>query len=194
MISDEILTERMAQGDQEAFEIVVTRYHGPLLSFLTGHLHDRYKAEDFVQETFLRLIRHLRKHGELAQLRPWLYKVALNLCRDFWRTSLFRNEQLAPENMPESVDLSPDAQAIMEQEVLNAQLVSILQTLPDIQRQIVSLRFFHELKLHEIAEIEELPLSLVKSHLYGALRKLKRILDSQQENPEKEARRYEDIF
>lgn len=194
MVSDEILTERMAQGDQEAFEMLVTRYHGPLLSYLTGQLHDRTKAEDFVQETFVRLIRHLRKHGELAQLRPWLYKVALNLCRDYWRTASFRNEYLAQEEMPESIDTSPDAYSLIEQEVVNAQLISILQTLPDIQREIVSLRFFHELKLQEIAELEELPLSIVKSHLYGALRKLKRILDSQQEEKEKEVRSYEDVF
>lgn len=176
MISDQQLTERMALGEQEAFELLVTRYHGPLLNYVTQQLKDRSKAEDIVQETFIRLIRHLRQHGGMEQLRAWLYKVALNLCRDYWRSAAFRSEHTAAEDMPEDADPGPGAEELLERQETARQIAATLEHLPDIQQEVVRMRFFHDLKLQEIAELMEIPLSSVKSHLYGALRKLKRVL------------------
>ncbi|MNO54487.1 ECF RNA polymerase sigma-E factor [compost metagenome] len=176
MISDQRLTQRMAEGDQEAFEMLVTRYHGPLLSYVTQQLKDRSKGEDIVQETFIRLIRHLRKYGGLEQLRPWLYKVALNLCRDYWRSAAYRSEQIAVDELPDDADPSPGAEELLERQETVEQLSNSLAWLPDVQQDVIRMRFFHDLKLHEIAELLDIPLSSVKSHLYGALRKLKRAL------------------
>ncbi|WP_019637598.1 RNA polymerase sigma factor [Paenibacillus fonticola] len=176
MISDQQLTERMALGDQEAFELLVTRYHGPLLNYVTQQLKDRGKAEDIVQETFIRLIRHLRQHGGMEQLRAWLYKVALNLCRDYWRSASFRSEHTAAEEMPDDADPAPGAEEMLERQETARQIAATLEYLPEIQQEVVRMRFFHDLKLQEIAELQEIPLSSVKSHLYGALRKLKRVL------------------
>ncbi|WP_334076192.1 MULTISPECIES: RNA polymerase sigma factor [Paenibacillus] len=181
MISDQQLAERMAQGEQEAFELLVTRYHGPLLSYITQQLGDRAKAEDLVQETFIRLIRHLERNGALDQLRPWLYKVALNLCRDYWRSASFRSEYAAADEMPEDTDPSPGAEELLERQEAVEQIAESLAWLPEVQQNIVRMRFFHELKLQEIAEMLEIPLSSVKSHLYGALRKLKRALSKSSE-------------
>lgn len=181
MISDQQLAERMAQGEQEAFELLVTRYHGPLLSYITQQLGDRAKAEDLVQETFIRLIRHLERHGSLDQLRPWLYKVALNLCRDYWRSSSYRSEYASANELPDDPDPSPGAEELMERQETVEQIAESLTWLPDVQQDVVRMRFFHDLKLQEIAETMDLPLSSVKSHLYGALRKLKRILSKRAE-------------
>jgi len=56
-----------------------------------------------------------------------------------------------------------------------------LEWLPEIQQEVVRMRFFHDLKLQEISELMDIPLSIVKSHLYGALRKLKRVLVKREE-------------
>ncbi|MNJ37626.1 RNA polymerase sigma factor YlaC [compost metagenome] len=154
----------------------MTRYHGPLLNYVTQQLRDRGKAEDIVQETFIRLIRHLREHGGMEQLRAWLYKVALNLCRDYWRSASFRSENTAAEEMPDDADPAPGAEELLERQETAKQIAATLEYLPDIQQEVVRMRFFHDLKLQEIAELLEIPLSSVKSHLYGALRKLKRVL------------------
>lgn len=181
MISDQLLAQRMAAGDQEAFELLVTRYHGPLLSYVTSQLKDRSKAEDIVQETFIRLIRHLKRHGGMDQLRSWLYKVALNLCRDYWRSASYRSEYTAAAELADDADPSPRAEELIERQETVRQLAESLAWLPEVQQEVVRMRFFHELKLHEIAELLELPLSSVKSHLYGALRKLKRVLGKSDE-------------
>ncbi|GIP13024.1 MAG: RNA polymerase sigma factor [Paenibacillus macerans] len=176
MISDQLLVERMAAGDREAFELLVTRYHGPLLSYVTNRLKDRSKAEDIVQETFIRLIRHLKRHGGMEHLRPWLYTVALNLCRDYWRSASYRSEHGGADELPDDVDPSPQAEELIERQETAQQLAESLALLPQVQQEVVRMRFFHELKLQEIAEMLEMPLSSVKSNLYSALRKLKRAL------------------
>lgn len=179
MISDQVLSERMAAGDQDAFEMLVTRYHGPLLSYTSNQLQDRQKAQDIVQETFLRLIRHLRQHGALEHVRSWLYRVALNLCKDYWKSSAYRSEGLAGEEFPERSDPSAGAEELIEQQETTKEIAASLETLPEVQRNIVSLRFFHDLKLQEISELLDLPLSTVKTHLYNGLRKLKKVMIAQ---------------
>ncbi|RRJ62037.1 RNA polymerase sigma factor [Paenibacillus oralis] len=176
MISDQLLVQRMAAGDREAFELLVMRYHGPLLSYVTNRLKDRSKAEDIVQETFIRLIRHLKRQGEMEHLRPWLYTVALNLCRDYWRSAAYRSEYAGTDELPDDLDPSPQAEELVERQETAQQLAESLAWLPQVQQEVVRMRFFHELKLHEIAEMLEMPLSSVKSNLYSALRKLKRVL------------------
>ncbi|WP_223067759.1 RNA polymerase sigma factor [Paenibacillus caui] len=177
MITDEELVKRMVQGEQEAFEMLVTRYHGPLLSYSAQQLNDREKAKDIVQEVFIRLIRHLRLHGELEHVRPWLYKVVLNLCRDYWRSAAFRSETVAHGEMPEHADLDHDVPGILERREMAAEVAACLDSLPEQQGNIIRLRFLQDLKLQEIAELLDIPLSSVKSNLYSGLRKLRRIME-----------------
>ncbi|MFC7678482.1 RNA polymerase sigma factor [Paenibacillus sp. GCM10028914] len=176
MISDQELSERMAAGDQEAFELLVTRYHGPLLSYISNQLQDRQKAQDIVQETFVRMIRHLRQHGALEHVRSWLYRVALNQCKDYWKSSAYRSEGLAGEEFPERPDPSVGADEMLERQETTQEIAASLEMLPTVQQNIISLRFFHDMKLQEISELLDLPLSTVKTHLYNGLRKLKKIM------------------
>lgn len=176
LISDQLLSERMAAGDQEAFELLVTRYHGPLLSYTSNQLQDRQKAQDIVQETFIRLIRHLRRHGALEHVRSWLYRVALNLCKDYWKSSAYRSEGLAGEEFPERSDPAVGAEELVERQETSLEISAALERLPEVQKNVVSLRFFHDMKLQEIAELLDLPLSTAKTHLYSGLRKLKGLI------------------
>lgn len=176
MISDQLLSERMAAGDQDAFEMLVTRYHGPLLSYTSNQLQDRQKAQDIVQETFIRLIRHFRQHGALEHVRSWLYRVALNQCKDYWKSSAYRSEGLAGEEFPERSDPSAGAEELLEWQETSAEIAASLENLPDVQQNIITLRFFHDMKLQEISELLDLPLSTVKTHLYNGLRKLKKLM------------------
>lgn len=176
MISDQQLSERMAAGDQEAFELLVNRYHGPLLNYTTRQLTDRQKAQDIVQETFIRLIRHMRTHGALEHVRSWMYRVAQNMCKDYWKSAAYRSEGLAGDELPDPHDPAPDAQEQVERQETSKEIAASLESLPDVQQEIIKLRFFHDLKLQEIADLVDLPLSTVKTHLYNGLRKLKKTL------------------
>lgn len=181
-LSDEMLVQRMAEGDQAAFEALIHRYHGPLLGYLERHLQHREKAEDLVQETFLRLIRQLQKAKIPEQIRPWLYKVALNLCRDYWKSMSYRDDQQASTEPVERKDEGPSVIEIFERQETRKEILLSLDELGEVQKEIVILRFYQELKLQEIADIIDMPLSTVKTNLYQGLKKLRSRLAANPEN------------
>ncbi|WNQ11169.1 RNA polymerase sigma factor [Paenibacillus aurantius] len=183
MLTDEQLVQAMARGDQAAFEAFVHRYHGPLLGYLERTLQDARKAEDLVQEVFLRLIRQLRNGRPPDPVRPWLYKVALNLCRDYWKSPGYRTGSHLVEEPPERMDSEPSVSEIYERQETRKELLETLDELPEVQRHIIVLRFYQELKLQEIAAALEIPLSSIKTHLYTGLKKLqKRLLGRPKES------------
>lgn len=174
MVSDEELLKLMERGDQLAFEAFVRRYHGPLLGFLERLLHNRQKAEDLVQETFLRLIRQLSQDKPPSHIKAWLYRVAHNLCRDYWRSTGYRTDSIAVREPPERSDENAGVVELYERQETRKEIIAALDRLPEVQREVVVLRFFQDMKLQEIAEVLELPLGTVKGHLYQGLKKLEK--------------------
>lgn len=176
MVTDEQLVRLMAAGDQLAFEAFIRRYHGPLLGYLDRLLHNGQKAEDLAQETFIRLIRQLRQGGVPERIKPWLYQVAKNLCRDYWRSGGYKTDSSLTPELPDRPDERTSVVELYERQETRKELVQVLEELSEVQRDVVMLRFFQDLKLQEIAEVLELPLGTVKAHLYQSLRKLKKRL------------------
>jgi RNA polymerase sigma-70 factor (ECF subfamily) len=172
-MTDEELLQGMAQGDQASFEALIHRYHGPLSGYLQRQLHDTGKAEDLVQETFLRLIRQIRERHYPDNLQAWLYRVALNLCRDYWKSAHYQSEQYRFAEPPEQQDHRASIVDITERQETRRELLASLGELPDVQKNIIVLRFFQDLKLQDIADVLSLPLGSVKTHLYKGLGRLK---------------------
>ena len=180
MISDDHLIEKMAEGDEAAFETLVRRYHVPLQIFAERMLLDPKRAEDVVQETFFRLIKQLQAGKQPIQVRPWLYKVSGNLCRDMFRRSSYKQEQMV-DSVGEQIIAAESQSAVsvlqlVEHQETRKELMKTLDELTDSQREIVILRFYHDLKLEEIAATTGHSLSAVKSHLYAGLKSLKKRL------------------
>jgi len=172
-MTDEELLQGMARGDQTCFESLVHRYHGPLSGYVQRQLGDGGKAEDVVQETFLRLIRQIRDSRLPDNLQAWLYRVALNQCRDYWKSAAYQNEKHRFAEPPERSDPRPPVALLAERQETRREILASLSELPDVQKEIITLRFYQDLKLQDIAEALSLPLGSVKTHLYKGLRRLK---------------------
>lgn len=188
MISDERLVDKMAEGDEAAFETLVRRYHAPIQIYAERMLRDRKRAEDVAQETFLRLIKQVQSGKPPVQLKPWLYRVAGNQCRDWFRRSSVKLEQTI-DFIGDYVETAhnPHTSSVLhlvEHQETQKELLQTLEELTDSQREIVILRFYHDLKLEEIAVTTGFTLSAVKSHLYAGLKSLRKrmIRATQQKN------------
>ncbi|WP_245583478.1 RNA polymerase sigma factor [Paenibacillus assamensis] len=188
-MTDEQLIAAMAAGDEAAFETIVRRYHTPIVIYAERMLNDRKRAEDIAQETFLRLIKQLQQERLPALVKPWLYRVAGNLCRDFFRRAEVNQvkmvdcmEEVEQELLGREQAASSTVIQLIERQETRKELIGVLEQLTPLQRQVVILRFYHDFKLEEIAITMELGLSAVKSHLYGALRSLKKKLIENKQN------------
>jgi len=162
MASDEDLVGRLAQGDESALAELLKRHERGLSSFLYRHTGGR-DVEDLYQETWVRVVRHAGRFDRERRFSTWLFQIALNLARD-WRR---RPPPEASEAEP--VDPAPSELARAEAQHDAARL---LQRLPEAQREVVMLRFYHDMSEEQMAEILQCPRGTVKSRLHHGLAKL----------------------
>ena len=139
--------QAFAAGDAAAFGEIFARWAPALLRVTQRQLGRRADAEDVVQQTFLQLHRARRDFKPSMKLRPWLFTIALNLCRDLLRYRGRRHEVAvedvalaAPE--PETHDVE-----------LKTRVRAALGGLSAEQRQVIELHWFDELPFNEIATI-----------------------------------------
>lgn len=81
-IDDDRLVQRHLEGDPRAFGALVDRYQSHLHQFITRAGEDRERAEELVQEVFVRVFRHVRRFDRTKSLSAWIYTIAANLARD----------------------------------------------------------------------------------------------------------------
>lgn len=178
MERDEAVYLRVLSGDRQALAMLVDRYYAQLLAFLIRVTGQRQTAEDLVQETFIRLLRY--RGAAPADFRPWVYQIAHNLVRDHFRSAhMWREVQSRPDEDPEKDTWAGrnDVEDVAIQADDNCEVIALLQSLPVQQREVLVLRFYHELSLDEIAEVIGAPLGTVKSRLYTGLRAAREILE-----------------
>ena len=166
MTREDELFRRLREGDEAALEELIVGAYPAIFRYCMWHTPDRQTAEDAAQETFLKAVRHIDAYAHRGKFRAYLYKIAANTCTDLWRRS-GRREPTEPEEYIEP------GFARVEAELSLAQLLS---TLTAKQREVVELRYVHDLKLREIAEIVDEPLRTVQSRLRSALKTLERSL------------------
>ncbi len=186
MTSDEELVARATAGDHDAFAQLVTRWERPIYALAYRTLRREEEARDVVQDAFLRAYRGLKGFKGEAKFSSWLYRITLNLCRDW-----MRKERRAPvAQVPEGIDPLDlaDQQAAPTESVedlvarreMSAAVQLAMADLPEEQRMAIMLKEYHGLTFQEIAEMLDCPLSTVKTRLYQGLSVLRRRLERQQ--------------
>ncbi|MDF2671141.1 MAG: polymerase sigma factor [Paenibacillus sp.] len=176
-MTDEQLVEELKSGSGSAVESLIIRYHAPIFAYLYRMVHSKPLAEDLTQECFVKAMESIRRKRVPDRLRPWIYTIAANLCKDLWRKSSYRQEQLQDElNIENRYKLEDMVASIFERQADRERVVRALHQLEPDKRNLIVLRFYQELKLDEIAHILDIPLSTVKSRLYHCLGELHRLL------------------
>jgi RNA polymerase sigma-70 factor, ECF subfamily len=179
--TDEELVARSVRGDAESFNQLIRRWERPIYALAYRTLGRDEDARDICQETFLRAYRALPAFRGQAKFSSWLYRIALNLCRD-----LIRRERRTPVvQAPEDTDLldlaaatepSESIEDLVARKDLTARVERAMEKLPEEQRTAIVLKEYHGLTFQEIADMVGCPLSTVKTRLYQGLTVLRREL------------------
>lgn len=188
--ADEALMLRYQKGDVRAFEVLLTRHRRPVYNFILRSVGARDRAEDLLQETFLRVVKSAGGYQQQAKFTTWLYTIARNLCVDHSRRQKHRKAASLDQpmgrggaddrdrsllDMVPGKELGTDRKAISRQ--LHATLHRAINTLPQEQREVFLLREFQNLPFKEIGEIIGVPENTVKSRMRYALEKLRMELE-----------------
>lgn len=186
-VADEKLMLAYKAGDVRAFEQLVRRHRGAVFNFLlrlSGN--NRQRAEDLLQETWLKVVRSAGTYEARAKFTTWVYTIARNLCMDALRKDSYRkadsldapagdaeDERTLGERVP-SPDAGPDRAA--HSAAARPVLERALSKLPPEQREVFLLREYHGVQFKEIAEVTGVPENTVKSRMRYALEALRRHL------------------
>lgn len=149
---DYLLVQRMRMGDEKALETFVTKYYPAILKYCRLHIDDHGYAEDMAQETFARFFRTLKQYRHYGKAANYLYVIASNACRDYYR----QNREQPMEQLPEG----PDERAESPETLVEVR--AALDSLPDELREVAVLYFVQERKQKDIAAVLGISLPLVK--------------------------------
>jgi RNA polymerase sigma-70 factor (ECF subfamily) len=186
MMSDEELVARSRGGDLDSFNQLVLRWERPIYALAYRVIGREEDARDVAQETFLRAFRALSGFKGQAKFSSWLYRITLNLCRDWIRKE--RRTPVTPA--PEGVDLielageatpSETIEDLVSRKQLSEAVAKAMALLPEEQRTAIILKEYHGLTFQEIADLLDCPLSTVKTRLYQGLTVLRRHLHERDE-------------
>jgi RNA polymerase sigma-70 factor (ECF subfamily) len=183
--TDEELVARSISGDVESFNQLVLRWERPIYALAYRVIGREEEARDVVQETFLRAFRGIKNFRGQAKFSSWVYRIALNLCRDWIRRERRAPIQAAPEGI-DLVELAAEQGPVESIETLvarndmSAAVAEAMALLPDEQRTAIVLKEYHGMTFQEIADLQGCPLSTVKTRLYQGLSVLRRRLERRQ--------------
>jgi RNA polymerase sigma-70 factor, ECF subfamily len=187
--TDEELVARSIAGDTESFNQLILRWERPIYALAYRQIGREDDARDVVQEAFLRAFRALPGFKGQAKFSSWLYRITLNLCRDWMRRER-RAPFVQPSDGAEADDLISSApshaesiETVVTRNDLSRRVASAMRTLPEEQRSAIILKEYHGLTFQEIAELQGCPLSTVKTRLYQGLTVLRRELERRGEGP-----------
>lgn len=185
--SDEALMLSFRDGDARAFEELVARHRRGLFNFLLRSVQNRSRAEELLQEVFLRVVRSKDRYERTAKLTTWLYTIARNLCVDESRRAKFRRvvsldapRRGQEDDSPAMVETVAAEQVATDEAAaapqIRERLAKAIAGLPDDQREVFLMRQMSGLSFKEIGDIVGAPENTVKSRMRYALEKLRQEL------------------
>jgi RNA polymerase sigma-70 factor, ECF subfamily len=176
-LEDGAVVTAFLSGEERAFDELVERYQGRLLNFVYRTIGDRDRAEDLVQEVFIRVYRHISRFDQSKKFSTWIYTIASNLAKNELRNRsrnplvLFQTikAKFEDEERPlqfEDVHSRPDD--LYRKRHLREMVEQSVAQLPAHHREVFVLRELEGKSYEEIAEITGVNLGTVKSRLNRA--------------------------
>ncbi|MES2616351.1 MAG: RNA polymerase sigma factor [Bacteroidota bacterium] len=169
-LPDEALMPAICKRDTDAFSELYDRYFDKLVWFASRFVEDTHKAEDIVQEVFMKLIEKPEHFNKDMRFSTWVYTVTSNACKNHLRNEQNRNRIMEETIKPGAVQHAHSMLEI-DAKILRQRINSAYNSLNEKEKNIFILRFEQELSLKEIAEIIAIPEGSVKSGIYYLLKK-----------------------
>jgi RNA polymerase sigma-70 factor (ECF subfamily) len=162
-------------GRGEAFGTLVERYERAVYHLCLRTMRDPQEAQDCAQEAFFKAFRSLRTFKAGAKFSTWIFSIAYHACCD----RLGRRKRFADTELPDAADPSPGPAQLAEQRDEARALRAAIDALPEKYRTVITLYHLQGRQYEEIAQVLDLPMGTVKTHLFRAKDLLRKTLTTQ---------------
>lgn len=169
---EDLMRAYVASGDRQAFQVLFERYGARITAYFLRGIGDRNAASDLTQTTFLHVHRARRDYDPSRPFRPWLYTIAANVRREYWRRRKRKPEEFLEPGTEDRVgSVQPDASTATDRLVRRA-----LAQLPDNQKDVMLLRWYGGLTFPEIGASLGIKTTTAKVRAHRAAQALKALL------------------
>ena len=184
-LDDALLVSDYIKGNERALEVLVLRHKLKIYNFIYSKVFDRDTAEDIFQETFIKVIKTLKRgvYNEEGKFLPWVMRIAHNLVIDFFR----KNNRIPTFDNNEEYDIfqlisdgSPTAERSMIDEQVVEDLQKLILELPDDQKDVLTMRLYKDMSFKEIAESTGVSINTALGRMRYAIINLRKMIDEHQ--------------
>ncbi len=182
-MTDEELVVSYAEGNDCAFEVLLSRHKQPLFSYILYMVRNRDLADDIFQDTFIKAIFTIKqgRYTENGKFRAWITRIAHNLIVDYFRQErientvsndeydfdLFNNFRLCGDNI----------EAAMVKAQVFDDVRRLVEYLPDTQREVLNMRYYQELSFKEIADKTGVSINTALGRMRYAILNMRKMAD-----------------
>lgn len=178
-LTDEQLVSIFANGDNTAFDVLLTRHKTKIYSYIFYTVRDRDLAEDIFQDTFMKAIVTIKqgRYSENGKFSAWISRIAHNLIIDFFRQDKDEVSATCEENG--ILNNSKFSESTIEDEMVKLQIQSdvrkLIRNLPTNQRQVLIMRYYKNLSFKEISEATGVSINTALGRMRYALINMRRL-------------------
>ena len=175
------MVEKAQAGDQTAFHRLVDQFQPEIYRMIYYRTNSQMDAEDLTQDVMLKAYKNIGKLKSPEVFRSWLYRIAVNRVKDYYRkkqfSSLFGFVSMDEEVFHETAEMAVEAEAEsgISKKDFWRQIGEMLTSLSTMEKEVFLLRFFDQLTIKEMSAALNKNESTIKTHLYRALRKVKEL-------------------
>lgn len=179
---DSVLVRNYMQGDEKSLEILINRHNQRLTSFIFSKVFDREITEDIFQDTFIKVIRTLKKgsYSEEGKFLPWVMRIAHNLIIDHFRRNK-RMPRFEGNNDFNIFSVLGDDKLNVEKQLIKDQIESdlteLIEELPDDQKEVLIMRMYRDMSFKEISENTGVSINTALGRMRYALINLRKIIE-----------------
>lgn len=179
---DAVLVKQYIDGDEPALEALINKHQQRIYSFIYSKILNRDETEDIFQETFIKVIRTLKKgkYNEEGKFLPWVMRIAHNLVIDHFRKAK-RMPKFQSRNDFDIFDVISDGEQSAEQEIIKLQVHDdvrkIIDELPDDQRDVLVMRIYKDMSFKEIADATDVSINTALGRMRYALINLRKVIE-----------------
>ncbi|WP_456274712.1 RNA polymerase sigma factor [Bacillus sp. AK031] len=176
MSEDRQLIQEILSGSQAAMEVLTRKYYKDVFAFVFRKTGNRDLAYDLTQEIFIKVMKKIGSYSNSGSFKSWVFTIAVNHCRDYWKSAEHRRIQKQSELKEYLSNEKTNVSYIFAQKETRERVKAAIGELPEYQRDAIILKYYHEMKIHEIATVTNANESTVKSRLKQGLGKLAKLL------------------
>lgn len=172
------LVLRAQQNDNDAFAELYALTYNKVYNFCRHYLRDDHLAQDALQEVYISVLHNIQKINDPTLFIAWLNRISFNICYDITRKNTTSDDisnqefmELLHDDNPTS---NPEAMSQKRDEV--RRIHQAVESLPFSQREVIIMRYFNNMKVHEIANTLDISRSTVKRYIAAGLKALKILL------------------